>query len=80
MTDIKELVCLNCRVANPKCIGCMQLKQAYEQGVADERARWVALRDACKGLLSEVYIGGGQVICPPALAPHLRAIVRAMTP
>lgn len=39
-----------------------------------------ALVDASLGLLEEVYVGEGQIVCPPALQPHIRKIVDALKP
>lgn len=36
------------------------------------------LRAAVLNLLSAIYIGEGQILCPPALAPHIKAMVQAL--
>lgn len=39
-----------------------------------------SLVDATLGLVEEVYVGEGKIVCPPALVPHIRNIVNALKP
>lgn len=37
------------------------------------------LWEACRGLLAEVYVGEGKVVCPKDLYPHIKSIFEVMT-
>jgi len=36
------------------------------------------LRTACQSLMRAVSVGGGMIVCPPALEPSVRAIYEAL--
>ena len=44
----------------------------------DKAAKLREVYKACQELLRAVYIGDGKVLCPPAIEPSLRLIVKAM--
>jgi len=47
-------------------------------GLVDVLEEHQRLVQACKGLLREIYVGEGKILCPPALVEHIRAIVSAL--
>lgn len=59
--------------------GEVALSERLANELAALKAKHEALATAARGLLQSVYVGNGNVVCPPAMHPHIKAIVEAMS-